>query len=108
MPQSFAIKTKHSIAGLLVSAERGFRFYASDRAFVELEARQYRRIEDARHGPSYLVARYRGDTGSKVDFLLPADADRKVSSLYDMIHPNASDTLTVRSVYVLGPDKRSS
>jgi alkyl hydroperoxide reductase subunit AhpC len=35
-----------------------------------------------------------------------ADADRKVSDLYGMIHPNASDTFTVRSVYVVGPDKK--
>jgi alkyl hydroperoxide reductase subunit AhpC len=35
-----------------------------------------------------------------------ADSDRKVSDLYDMIHPNASDTFTVRSVYVIGPDKK--
>jgi alkyl hydroperoxide reductase subunit AhpC len=35
-----------------------------------------------------------------------ADADRKVSDLYGMIHPGASDTMTVRSVFVIGPDKR--
>jgi thioredoxin-dependent peroxiredoxin len=35
-----------------------------------------------------------------------ADADKKVSDLYGMIHPNASDTFTVRSVYVVGPDKK--
>ena len=35
-----------------------------------------------------------------------ADPDRKVSDLYDMIHPNASDTFTVRSVFVIGPDKK--
>jgi len=35
-----------------------------------------------------------------------ADPDRKVSDLYGMIHPNASDTFTVRSVYVIGPDKK--
>src|SRR5690606_25033062 len=34
------------------------------------------------------------------------DPDHKVSDLYDMIHPNASDTLTVRSVFVIGPDKK--
>ena len=34
------------------------------------------------------------------------DPDRKVADLYDMIHPNASDTLTVRSVFVIGPDKK--
>jgi alkyl hydroperoxide reductase subunit AhpC len=44
--------------------------------------------------------------GTSLDFPLLADADRKVSTLYDMIHPNASDTLTVRSVYVIGPDKK--
>lgn len=40
-----------------------------------------------------------------VNFPLIADEDRKVSTLYDMIHPNASETFTVRSVYVIGPDK---
>lgn len=40
-----------------------------------------------------------------VNFPIIADEDRKVSDLYDMIHPNADDTLTVRSVYVIGPDK---
>jgi len=40
-----------------------------------------------------------------VNFPIIADEDKKVSNLYDMIHPNASDTLTVRSVYVIGPDK---
>jgi len=40
-----------------------------------------------------------------VNFPIIADEDRKVSELYDMIHPNASETFTVRSVYVIGPDK---
>jgi len=44
--------------------------------------------------------------GIAVNFPIIADADRKVSDLYDMIHPNASDTFTVRSVYVIGPDKK--
>ena len=44
--------------------------------------------------------------GVKLNFPLLADADRKVSTLYDMIHPNANDSLTVRTVYVIGPDKR--
>jgi alkyl hydroperoxide reductase subunit AhpC len=44
--------------------------------------------------------------GTALNFPLLADADRKVSDLYGMIHPNASDTLTVRSVYVIGPDKK--
>src|SRR5690606_29301484 len=39
-------------------------------------------------------------------FPLIADADRKVSNLYDMIHPNANDTLTVRSVFVIDPNKK--
>ena len=45
-------------------------------------------------------------TGSKLNFPLLADPDRKVADLYDMIHPNASDTLTVRSVFVIGPDNK--
>lgn len=44
--------------------------------------------------------------GAALNFPLIADSDRKVSDLYGMIHPNASDTLTVRSVFVIGPDKK--
>jgi alkyl hydroperoxide reductase subunit AhpC len=44
--------------------------------------------------------------GTTVNFPIIADPDRKVSDLYDLIHPNASDTVTVRSVYVIGPDKK--
>lgn len=44
--------------------------------------------------------------GVALNFPVIADGDRKVSDLYDMIHPNASDTFTVRSVYVIGPDKK--
>lgn len=44
--------------------------------------------------------------GAKVNFPLIADHDKKVADLYDMIHPNASDTATVRSVFVVGPDKK--
>ncbi|MGM0934005.1 MAG: peroxiredoxin [Bacteroidota bacterium] len=40
-----------------------------------------------------------------VDFPIIADEDRKVSELYDMLHPKVDDTFTVRSVYVIGPDK---
>jgi thioredoxin-dependent peroxiredoxin len=45
-------------------------------------------------------------TGHRVNFPIIADADRAVSTLYDMIHPNASDTVTVRSVFVIGPDNK--
>jgi len=45
-------------------------------------------------------------TGHALNFPLIADPDRVVSTLYDMIHPNASDTLTVRSVFIIGPDKK--
>ncbi|SKB56629.1 Alkyl hydroperoxide reductase subunit AhpC (peroxiredoxin) [Sphingobacterium nematocida] len=41
-----------------------------------------------------------------VDFPIIADKDRKVAELYDMIHPNASTTFTVRSVFVVGPDRK--
>ena len=41
-----------------------------------------------------------------VNFPLIADPDRKVANLYGMIHPNADDTMTVRSVFVIGPDKK--
>ena len=41
-----------------------------------------------------------------VNFPIIADDDKKVSELYDMIHPNASDKFTVRSVFVIGDDKK--
>jgi alkyl hydroperoxide reductase subunit AhpC len=40
-----------------------------------------------------------------VDFPIIADESREVATLYDMIHPNASATATVRSLFVIGPDK---
>ncbi|SFB39372.1 peroxiredoxin [Azotobacter beijerinckii] len=42
----------------------------------------------------------------QVDFPILADADRKVSGLYDLIHPNANDTLTVRSLFIVDPNKK--
>ena len=45
-------------------------------------------------------------TGHKLNFPLVADQDRQVADTYGMIHPNASDTQTVRSVFVIGPDKK--
>lgn len=44
--------------------------------------------------------------GTTVNFPIIADEDRKVSELYDMIHPNADSKLTVRSVFVIGDDKK--
>lgn len=54
--------------------------------------------------------RWEGDiadvTGHHVNFPMIGDSDRKVSDLYDMIHPNAADTMTVRSVFIVGPDDK--
>jgi len=44
--------------------------------------------------------------GTKLNYPILADGDRKVSTLYGMIHPEASDTLTVRSVFVIDPNKK--
>ena len=44
--------------------------------------------------------------GIALNYPLIADPDRTVADLYGMIHPNASDTMTVRSVFVIGPDKK--
>ncbi|MRG48721.1 redoxin domain-containing protein [Chitinophaga sp. SYP-B3965] len=44
--------------------------------------------------------------GCEVAFPIIADEDRTVSNLYDMIHPNASETFTVRSLFIIGPDKK--
>jgi thioredoxin-dependent peroxiredoxin len=41
-----------------------------------------------------------------MNFPIIADPDRKVSQAYDMIHPNADTTATVRSVFIIGPDKK--
>ena len=44
--------------------------------------------------------------GIAPNFPMIGDADRTVATLYDMVHPNASDTMTVRSVFVIGPDNK--
>jgi alkyl hydroperoxide reductase subunit AhpC len=44
--------------------------------------------------------------GTKLNFPILGDADRKVSTLYGMIHPEASDTATVRSVFIIDPKKK--
>lgn len=55
-------------------------------------------------------ARWIGDIedtqGVALNFPLLADADRKVASLYGMIHPNADNTMTVRSVFIIDPNKK--
>jgi alkyl hydroperoxide reductase subunit AhpC len=41
-----------------------------------------------------------------INFPMIADPDKSIANLYDMIHPNASDKMTVRSVFIIGPDKK--
>jgi alkyl hydroperoxide reductase subunit AhpC len=43
---------------------------------------------------------------AQMNFPLLGDVDRKVAKLYDMIHPEANDTLTVRSVFIIDPNKK--
>jgi len=43
---------------------------------------------------------------TNVNFPIIADPTKEIANLYDMIHPNASDTATVRSVFIIGPDKK--
>ncbi len=52
------------------------------------------------------VADINDTQNTTVDFPILADADKKVADLYDMIHPNASTTVTVRSVFIIDPQKR--
>ena len=60
--------------------------------------------------PSEAHARWAADIeetqGARLNFPVIADHDKKVADLYEMIHPNASDTATVRSVFVVGADKK--
>lgn len=44
--------------------------------------------------------------GHALNFPLIADPERRIADLYGMVHPKASDTLTVRSVFIIGPDKK--
>ncbi|MEP9351441.1 peroxiredoxin [Xanthobacter sp. KR7-225] len=62
-------------------------------------------VDSAENHPAW-VADIKDATGAQLNFPLIADHDKKVSDLYDLIHPNASDTATVRSVFVIGPDKK--
>ncbi len=45
-------------------------------------------------------------TGNALNYPLIADPDHKIADAYDLIHPGISDTTTVRTVYVIGPDKK--
>ncbi len=62
-------------------------------------------VDQAENHPAW-VQDIKDATGATLNFPLIADFDRKVSDLYDLVHPNASDTATVRSVFVIGPDKK--
>jgi alkyl hydroperoxide reductase subunit AhpC len=86
---------------------------------TELGAVAKLRDEFARHNTKVIAVsvdplesheRWAGDieevTGARLNFPLIADPDRMVAHLYGMIHPNASTTTTVRSVFVIGPDKK--
>jgi alkyl hydroperoxide reductase subunit AhpC len=52
------------------------------------------------------VADIKDVTGNELNFPLLGDPDRTVANLYGMIHPNANTTTTVRSVFIIGPDKK--
>src|SRR5688500_20326211 len=60
--------------------------------------------------PLYSHSRWAGDikdvTGADLNFPLIADPDKSIANQYDMIHPNASDTATVRSVFIIGADNK--
>jgi alkyl hydroperoxide reductase subunit AhpC len=52
------------------------------------------------------VADIKDVTGATLNFPLIGDPDKSIANKYDMLHPNASDTATVRSVFVIGPDNK--
>lgn len=58
---------------------------------------------DSHHG---WIADINETQNTEVNFPLIADKDRKVANLYDMIHPNSLENATVRSVFIIGPDKK--
>jgi alkyl hydroperoxide reductase subunit AhpC len=62
-------------------------------------------VDDVEHHKQW-VPDINETQGTEVNFPIIADSDRKVADLYGMIHPNAGDTVTVRSVFVIGPDKK--
>src|SRR3978361_1285863 len=65
-----------------------------------------RLIVDPRGAPRSWSDDIASTQGTALNFPLIADADRKVADLYGMIHPNANDTLTVRSVFIIDPAKK--
>lgn len=72
-----------------------------DKRNVKIAAVSVDPLED-HHGWSKDINETQGCT---MNFPIIADPDRKVAELYDMIHPNADATATVRSVFIIGPDK---
>ena len=76
---------------------------SSTKRNVKIIARQRRLRRLATRAGSATSRRRRAQP---VNFPIIADADRKVSELYDMIHPEANDTFTVRSVFIIDPNKK--
>lgn len=62
-------------------------------------------VDDLSHHKSW-ISDINETQHTVVDFPIIADEHRVVAGLYDMIHPNASETFTVRSLFVIGPDKK--
>ena len=93
------------MTGSTPEASRGIGGYRSARTSEAAHWLSYLSVDDVE---SHL--KWEGDIGetqgTPVNFPMIGDPDRKVADLYDMIHPNANDTLTVRSVFVIGPDKK--
>src|SRR5215469_6998218 len=56
--------------------------------------------------PYRLGEGHRRDTGRRLNFPVIADPDRKVSNLYGMVHPEADPTVTVRTVFIIDPNKK--
>ena len=57
-------------------------------------------------GDSWCILFSHETQNTTVNFPIIADEDKRVAELYDMIHPNASESFTVRSVFIIGPDKK--
>jgi alkyl hydroperoxide reductase subunit AhpC len=62
-------------------------------------------VDDVEHHKQW-VPDINETQGTTVNFPIIADSDKKVADLYGMIHPKAGDSVTVRSVFIVGPDKK--
>ena len=98
---------KPKLAVILVGKNQASKLYVSKKEeFAKRNVKAIALSVDSVESHHGWIQDINDTQSTTVNFPILADGDRKVSELYDMIHPNANETLTVRSLFVIDPKKK--